>query len=50
MAVIILLVACAFGADLALPLGVVGHEGSTVLAVQSLGFRVMTNEMIYCVW
>ena len=43
MAVIVLLVAGAFGADLALPLGVVGHEGSTVLVVLNglrlLGFR-----------
>ena len=43
LAVIVLLVAGAFGADLALPLGVVGHEGSTVLVVLNglrlLGFR-----------
>lgn len=43
MAVIVLLVASAFGADLALPLGVVGHEGSTVLVVLNglrlLGFK-----------
>lgn len=43
MAVIVLLVAGAFGTDLALPLGVVGHEGSTVLVVLNglrlLGFR-----------
>jgi len=43
MAVIVLLVAGAFGADLALPLGVVGHEGSTVLVVLNglrlLGFK-----------
>jgi Zn2+/Cd2+-exporting ATPase len=43
MAVIIFLVATAFGADLPLTLGVVGHEGSTVLVVLNglrlLGFR-----------
>jgi Cd2+/Zn2+-exporting ATPase len=43
MAVIVLLVAGAFGADLALPLGVIGHEGSTVLVVLNglrlLGFK-----------
>lgn len=43
LAVIILLVAGAFGANLALPLGVVGHEGSTVLVVLNglrlLGYR-----------
>jgi Zn2+/Cd2+-exporting ATPase len=43
MAVIILLVATAFGANLPLTLGVIGHEGSTVLVVLNglrlLGFR-----------
>ncbi len=43
LAVIVLLVATAFGANLPLPLGVVGHEGSTVLVVISglrlLGYR-----------
>jgi Cd2+/Zn2+-exporting ATPase len=43
LAVIVLLVAGAFGADLALPLGVIGHEGSTVLVVLNglrlLGFK-----------
>jgi Cd2+/Zn2+-exporting ATPase len=43
LAVIVVLVAGAFGADLALPLGVVGHEGSTVIVVLNglrlLGYR-----------
>jgi Zn2+/Cd2+-exporting ATPase len=43
MAVIVLLVATAFGADLPLTLGVLGHEGSTVLVVLNglrlLGFK-----------
>jgi Cd2+/Zn2+-exporting ATPase len=43
LAVIVFLVATAFGADLPLPLGVVGHEGSTVLVVLNglrlLGYR-----------
>jgi Cd2+/Zn2+-exporting ATPase len=43
LAVIILLVISTFGAQLALPLGVVGHEGSTVLVVLNglrlLGYR-----------
>lgn len=43
LAVIVLLVSLAFGADLPLPLGVVGHEGSTVLVVLNglrlLGYR-----------
>lgn len=43
LAVIVLLVASAFGANLPLPLGVVGHEGSTVLVVLNglrlLGYR-----------
>ena len=40
LAVIVLLVAGAFGANLALPLGVVGHEGSTVLVVLN-GLRLL---------
>jgi Zn2+/Cd2+-exporting ATPase len=40
LAVIVMLVAGAFGADLALPLGVVGHEGSTVLVVLN-GLRLL---------
>ncbi|HEY57374.1 MAG TPA: cadmium-translocating P-type ATPase [Anaerolineae bacterium] len=40
LAVIVLLVALAFGADLPLPLGVVGHEGSTVLVVLN-GLRLL---------
>jgi len=40
MAVIIILVASAFGASLPLPLGVVGHEGSTVLVVLN-GLRLL---------
>ena len=43
LAVIVFLVAAAFGANLPLPLGVVGHEGSTVLVVinglRLLGYR-----------
>ncbi len=43
LSVIVLLVVSAFGANLPLPLGVVGHEGSTVLVVLNglrlLGFR-----------
>jgi Zn2+/Cd2+-exporting ATPase len=43
MAVIVFLVATAFGADLPLTLGVIGHEGSTVLVVLNglrlLGYR-----------
>jgi Cd2+/Zn2+-exporting ATPase len=43
LSVIVLLVAAAFGANLRLPLGVVGHEGSTVLVVLNglrlLGFK-----------
>ncbi|MFN8401111.1 MAG: heavy metal translocating P-type ATPase [Anaerolineales bacterium] len=43
LAVIVLLIASAFGANLPLPLGVVGHEGSTVLVVLNglrlLGYR-----------
>ncbi len=43
LGVIILLVSSAFGASLPLPLGVVGHEGSTVLVVLNglrlLGYR-----------
>ncbi len=40
MSVIVLLVVGAFGAELALPLGVVGHEGSTVLVVLN-GLRLL---------
>ncbi|NWF63086.1 MAG: cadmium-translocating P-type ATPase [Chloroflexi bacterium] len=40
MSVIVLLVAGAFGAELALPLGVIGHEGSTVLVVLN-GLRLL---------
>lgn len=40
MSVIVLLVIGAFGAELALPLGVVGHEGSTVLVVLN-GLRLL---------
>jgi Zn2+/Cd2+-exporting ATPase len=43
MAVIIMLTATVFGADLPLTLGVIGHEGSTVIVVLNglrlLGFR-----------
>jgi len=43
LSVIVLLVVSAFGIHLPLPLGVVGHEGSTVLVVLNglrlLGFR-----------
>ena len=41
MAVIVILVVSAFGAHLPLPLGVVGHEGSTVLVVLN-GLRLLT--------
>jgi len=40
LAVIVLLVVSAFGANLPLPLGVVGHEGSTVLVVLN-GLRLL---------
>lgn len=40
LAVIVLLVVSAFGLNLALPLGVVGHEGSTVLVVLN-GLRLL---------
>ena len=40
LAVIVILVASAFGAQLALPLGVLGHEGSTVLVVLN-GLRLL---------
>jgi Cd2+/Zn2+-exporting ATPase len=40
MAVIVLLIASAFGAQLPLPLGVVGHEGSTVIVVLN-GLRLL---------
>ena len=46
LAVIVLLVASAFGANLTLPWGVVGHEGSTVIVVLNglrlLGYRQAT--------
>ncbi|NJC96646.1 MAG: heavy metal translocating P-type ATPase [Anaerolineales bacterium] len=40
LAVIVILIASAFGAQLPLPLGVVGHEGSTVLVVLN-GLRLL---------
>jgi Cd2+/Zn2+-exporting ATPase len=44
LAVIVVLVASAFGAQLPLPLGVLGHEGSTVIVVLNglrlLGYRI----------
>jgi Zn2+/Cd2+-exporting ATPase len=40
MAVIIVLVGAAFGANLPLPLGVIGHEGSTVIVVLN-GLRLL---------
>ena len=40
MAVIVILVSSAFGARLPLPLGVLGHEGSTVLVVVN-GLRLL---------
>jgi Cd2+/Zn2+-exporting ATPase len=40
MAIILLLIVSAFGANLPLPLGVVGHEGSTVLVVLN-GLRLL---------
>jgi Cd2+/Zn2+-exporting ATPase len=40
MAVIVILVASAFGANLPLPLGVLGHEGSTVIVVLN-GLRLL---------
>ncbi|MFN8597252.1 MAG: heavy metal translocating P-type ATPase [Anaerolineae bacterium] len=47
LSVIVLLVVSAFGIHLPLPLGVVGHEGSTVLVVLNglrlLGFRYSTG-------
>ncbi len=47
LSVIVLLVVSAFGMHLPLPLGVVGHEGSTVLVVLNglrlLGFRYTTG-------
>jgi cation transport ATPase len=43
MLVIVVLITGAFGAHLPLPLGVVGHEGSTVIVVLNglrlLGYR-----------
>lgn len=48
LAVIVLLVASAFGLHLPLPLGVIGHEGSTVLVVLNglrlLGYKGTTHE------
>lgn len=41
MAVIVVLIASAFGANLPLPIGVLGHEGSTVLVVLN-GLRLLT--------
>ncbi|MGE5251800.1 MAG: heavy metal translocating P-type ATPase [Bacteroidota bacterium] len=43
MAVIVILVASALGAQLPLPLGVVGHEGSTVLVVLN-GLRLLAYQ------
>lgn len=40
LAVIVILVASAFGANLPLPLGVIGHEGSTVIVVLN-GLRLL---------
>ncbi len=45
MAVIVILTASAFGARLPLPLGVLGHEGSTVLVVLN-GLRLLKNVKI----
>ncbi len=45
LAVIIVLTASAFGARLPLPLGVLGHEGSTVLVVLN-GLRLLRNVKI----
>ena len=44
MAVIIILIASAFGARLPLPLGVLGHEGSTVLVVLN-GLRLLRYKL-----
>jgi Cd2+/Zn2+-exporting ATPase len=44
MAVIVILIASAFGAQLPLPLGVVGHEGSTVLVVLN-GLRLLRYKL-----
>jgi len=44
MAVIVALIASAFGAQLPLPLGVVGHEGSTVLVVLN-GLRLLRYKL-----
>ena len=41
MAVIVILIASAFGANLPLPIGVFGHEGSTVLVVLN-GLRLLS--------
>ena len=45
LVVIVLLVISAFGANLPLPLGVVGHEGSTVLVVLN-GLRLLAYRLI----
>ncbi|MGE5222937.1 MAG: heavy metal translocating P-type ATPase [Omnitrophica WOR_2 bacterium] len=45
LAVIVILVASAFGAHLPLPLGVVGHEGSTVIVVLN-GLRLLAYKPI----
>ncbi len=44
MAVIVVLIASAFGARLPLPLGVLGHEGSTVLVVLN-GLRLLRYKL-----
>jgi len=44
LAVIVVLIAGAFGAQLPLPLGVVGHEGSTVLVVLN-GLRLLRYKL-----
>ena len=44
LAVIVVLIASAFGAQLPLPLGVVGHEGSTVLVVLN-GLRLLRYKL-----
>jgi Cd2+/Zn2+-exporting ATPase len=45
MAVIVILIASAFGARLPLPLGVLGHEGSTVLVVLN-GLRLLRYKVV----
>jgi Cd2+/Zn2+-exporting ATPase len=44
MAVIVVLIASAFGAQLPLPIGVIGHEGSTVLVVLN-GLRLLRYKL-----